>query len=365
MLTKKKNYVHETRNEVQSTLIRINQVKEHPERFKDIRDSEGNPIDPATIKRENELTGAAIEYLICFVDFVCTHLKNYVSNPEGDYYSTPQFEWGAALRIMTGGVSGQNERAEKAIMMYMKKPVMKLCLCSDGHYKGGWPFVVSFDWGTREELEAKGRAIFDGLNTNRGRKQDNGPRLPIQTVTIMFFKPLFEAFFQKNPSTYSFPLGMYAHFYKIASETRKAIENNQTNISSEAAEFAKEADSDTNVIAYTRFARYIVQHNNLTKADLRKTGFLGAVSIPVLEFLKAVYPALVDKNSHGNPRIDWKRFYSFLNQAQDFYRRTPEFLFYPFIRTLPKKAQDSIVIELYKTSDQTFQAQVGSIRSGI
>jgi hypothetical protein len=335
MRKQSKKYIHETQNEVTTLQLRNNRLLEHPEQFTGITDIEGKPVSATNIKRSNEMTGAGVEYLTCYVDTFCTHFIDAIDTSGADYYATPEITWEDALKIMTGGVSGQNKRAEIAIMHYMEHPKQALCLCADGHYRSAQPFIVIFDWGTKEQLEDKAAARLARLKNNGA----NNELLPVGKVKVMFYKPLFEAFFKKKTCTYSFPTGMYAKIYQQTQGLR-----------------LNDDEIDTRTTAFSRFARYIIQHQNLTgreKPDAN--GLIGRITVETIELIRDANPKLVKKNGHGTPVIKWPDFTAFLTAAQCTYWNIPNFICYP-VFDFGTERKEFIDVYLYKTGSAARKA---------
>jgi hypothetical protein len=175
-----KKYQHATKNELDTFLIRSNRVKTQPYLFNDICDMDGNIVESKIITRQNELTGAGIEYLTSFVEYICTHYKTMVKDRSRLYYEAPPIEWPAFLTIITGDIQGQRERAERAVLQLHAKPKPVLIQTPDGHYLSMQPFVISFDWKRPEELDEKAAARLAGLN----KKEDGIERLPIKITHV-------------------------------------------------------------------------------------------------------------------------------------------------------------------------------------
>lgn len=309
-----KKWQRATGNELDTFLLRNNKVKAQPER--EIRDETGVLIPADTIKRSNELTGAGIEYLTSYVEYMCTHFKNLIET-EGSrlYYETTLVEWSAFLDIITGGISGQRERAEIAVMHLHAKPKPVIMIAGDGNLRSMQPFVITFDWGRPEELDAKAAARLVRLN----KKDDKRERLPIKTISVMFAKPLFEDFFRKGAGTYSFPTGIYAKLFKAAQEmNRQEIEH----------------DLDAHISAYARFARYVIRHNNLTQKQTKDKTYYGQITIETLSFLNDVYPHGLEINGRGEKHIHKNRFKDFITIAASLYRAVEGFIVYPVIERI-------------------------------
>jgi hypothetical protein len=340
-----RKWVRETSNELDTALTRNNMVRDTPEMFGTIHDIKGNVVPTETIKRVNEYAGAGIEYLTCLVDYVCTHFKNSILQTDPDYYSTPKIEWALALDIMTGGAYGQRKIAENEILRYLAHPKQALCKCADGHYMSAQPFVVVFDWGTKEDLEAKAVARLAKLKNNT----KNAEVLPLSNIRVMFFKPLFDGFLKKRFSTYSFPTGMYAKIYQQANGGLR-IEG---------------IESDASVTAHSRLARYIIRHNNLPRrAKQDAYGKLGHVTLNIRDMLKETNPALINKNGHGKAIIDWKNLEIFTTEAECILWQIPGFIAYP-VFTDSDKTSETIGIDLYKTGQAASQAATGHGRPGM
>jgi hypothetical protein len=339
----RKSTILEARNEAESFLTRLNAVKNHPDLFQDIQDLDGNHIEASKLKRENELTGAGVEYLTCYGDFMFTHLRETLDiGPK--YYTAPEMDWSTFLDIVTGNIKGQRERAEKAIMMYVARPKQALVIDAEGNYRSAPPFILEFKWHNPGKLDAKQAAKFANLNVDKGQKvvkRDEAPRLPIDKVTVMFYKPLFEGFFIENPSTYSFPVGMYAKIYK-ASGTLPPTES----------------ANDKRITAFTRLIRYVMRHQNLTgkeKAD--NSGHLGQFTANVIDLLQNVDPSLVQKNGHGNLAVNWKGFDLFILEAQNIYTQIKNFRYYPIFIDI-NRSKFTVTIGLYRTGKTAQDAAI-------
>jgi len=324
-----KKYQRATRNELNTFLLRNNAVKTQPELFNDVCDADGKTVNPKNLSRQNELTGTGIEYLTSYVEYICTHFKNTVTDKSRLYYEAPPIEWPAFLDIVTGGISGLREEAERAVMQAHAKPKPILIQAPNGHYMSMQPFVITFDWGNQKELEEKAAARIAGLN----KVQDGMERLPVKTISMLFSKPLFGDFFREGANNYSFPVGMYAKFRKEAINIKNSLvsfRENGGNVTDEELE----VDQGTFISAYTRFARYIMLHNNLTGRNLKNKNHYSPLNFDynkTLDFLTSVYPSAISTNGRRERRIDMPKFIKFLSSAIAFYRCIPNFLLYPIL----------------------------------
>lgn len=349
----KKKFVRETKNEVDTFLTRVNKVKQQPELFTNVCDMDSNIVDPSKITRANEMTGAGVEYLTSFVDFICTHFKNLVDHEKNAlYYIAPEFEWPAAIDIMTGGLAGQRERVEISVMHYIAKPKQAIVLCADGHYRSAQPFVLQFDWGRKEDLDAKTAARLARLNKSKDKKSivsKETIRLPINKVTVMFYKPLFEDFFKRASSTYSFPIGMYAKIFDVANTTKKALLKSQQNDPGILC-----FDSDVYISAYTNLMRFIMRHNNLTPAQMRdKKTAVPIKSISAIDFFNDVYRSVITRNGRGDEYIDYPMAAQFLINATFMLYKIPDFKLYPVI--ILSKGMKNLEITLFTDRNAALQ----------
>jgi hypothetical protein len=351
-------YQHATKNELDSILLRNNMINLQPDLFNNIYDSDGNIITSDQITKANEITGAGLEYLISYVEYACTHYKNKIKkNASTLYYEAPKVEWAAFLEIVTGGIQRQKERVERTVMQYHAKPKPVLMISNDGHLHSRQPFVLDFDWGNPDKLDAKAAARLARLNKTSHEKKDKDtetslPRLPIDKVTIMFAKPLFEDFFRKNAGNYSFPTGMYAKFFNYANTIKrnsvKSANIHKENISIGVHLF----DNDLYISAYARFARYIIRHNNLTASQLKDKNHYSVIRIPSIEFITSVYPSLISTNGRGERHIDKIKATYFLANAQLLYQNIDDFQFYPVIQG---NENGKIIIGIYTDRDRAIK----------
>lgn len=363
-----KKWQRATKNELDSILLRNSILKKQDIEIQDI---EGNIIPVNEIKRANELTGAGIEYLISFGEYLFTHFKDSIKTDSRLYYEAPPVEWSAFLKIITGDIYGQHKRAEIAIMHLHAKPKPAIMQAANGHLISMQPFILTFDWGRLEKLNATMAARLARL------KQKNGEySLPIETISVMFAKPLFEAFFQKDPSTYSFPIGMYAKMFDIANRTKKSILEqekelcNDTFLKLNLSDYEinktfkdlRSLDTDPYVSAYTRFARYIMRHHNLTKTQIKDKTHRSTISFSLAELLKNVYPSALSKNGRGEIHINRDIATKLLKNALLIYLNIPDFMIYP---VLINCEYDKIVLEIYTNLDLAKKRRQSIVESSL
>jgi hypothetical protein len=343
-----KKWQRETKNELNSILLRVGMVKDQPELFQDIYDSDGHIVPIENLSRANELSGAGLEYLTSIADYIYTHYKKNINHNNSNLYDEfPYLEWGAALKIASGGIAGQTERIERTIMQYIAKPKMVFMIDKDDHLHTRWPFILDFDWGGPGKLDAKQAIRLSNLNKTKGNKaekEDGLPRLPIQGVTIMAAKPLFEQFFIRG-STYSFPTGMYAKMYHNAMLLRKSFAKN--GLGDDPL-----IDTDTHISAYTRYARYIMSHNNLTPIQSKDKKYDDTIELPAIKFVKSVYPSLLSRNGRKEEHIENAKFSRFMTYAEIIMHAIDNFNIYPTLEGLRK---GKIVFRLFTDRQRALQ----------
>ena len=355
-----KKYQRATANELDSILLRVGMVKNQPSLFPEIYDNDGNIISADQLSKANELTGAGIEYITSVCEYAYTHFlpairKKRNTNPL--YDTLPEMEWDAFLEIASGGISGQMERIQRTVMQYQAKPKTVLMIDNTGNLHSRWPFVLDFEWEGIGKLDSKTAAQFARLNKSKTAQkidEETGeiiPRLPIRKVTIMAAKPLFEAFFKKDPSTYSFPTGMYAKMYYLANDTKKQLSKDIPGMTGFQYKAFELIDNDTYVSSYTRFARYIMRHNNLTAKQLKDKNHHSIISFDLEEFIKSIYPSLFHINGRGGKSVDVKNYIMFMRNAQFAYLSLDNFLIYPVLKNRDK---DKLHFDLY-TSQKNAQ----------
>jgi hypothetical protein len=355
-----KKYQRATKNELETFMLRDNQVKTQPELFNDIYDTAGNIITPVNYSRRNELTGAGIEYVTSYVEYLCTHFKTMVvKNNSNNYYESPPVEWEAFLDIVTGGISNQRDRAAKEILRLHASPRPVLIRRHNGHIVSMQPFILTFDWGKPETLDARGAAnlarMQEGANRLARKREieaatkENRPfnvdnikypdLLPIESITIQFSKPLFDDFFRKGAGNYSFPTGMYAKMFQEANDFKESLAKHRKEYGLAADDEILDLDQEAYIAAYTRFARYIMLHNNLTSTDIKNKGHYSTLVFDLnktLEFLSSVYPSAISTNGRRERRVDTPKFIKFLSSSIALYRAIPNFLFYPTLEYIDR-----------------------------
>jgi len=355
-----KKYQRATKNELETFLLRNNQVKAQPELFDDIYNTGGNVVTPGNSSRKNELTGAGIEYVTSYVEYLCTHLKTKVIKTNSEnYYESPPTEWAAFLDIVTGGISNQRDRAAKEILRLHANPKPVLIRRNDGHVVSMQPFVFIFNWGKPETLNeraatnlarmqegaeglARKREIELAMKEKRSFNIDNikfPDLLPIETVTVQFSKPLFEDFFCKGAGNYSFPVGMYAKMFQEANDLKKSLMENREQYGLAVDDEILEVDQEAYISAYTRFARYIMLHNNLTSSDFKNKKHYSTLVFDLdktLDFLSSVYPSAISINGRRERRVDMPKFIKLLPSVIALYRCIPNYLLYPTLEHIDR-----------------------------
>jgi hypothetical protein len=228
------------------------------------------------------------------------------------------------------------------------------------------PFVLAFDWGRPETLDAraaanlarmqkgaeelaKKRAIETAKKENRAINVDEieyPDLLPIEKITIQFSKPLFEDLFIKGGSTYSFPTGMYAQMFHFARYQQTVFNNlkrkGSKNIPATLEHF--ENMDERQISAFARFARYIMSHNNLTAKQAKDKDYTGIRNINLVDMMSEVYPHPVNPNGRGERHVDMRKVTTFLDMVILIYYSIKGFLFYPVIRELTPK---TLTLEIY------------------
>jgi hypothetical protein len=354
-----KEYQRATKNELETFLIRNNQIKMQPQLFNDIYDINGD-IVTSKVSRKNELTGAGIEYVTSFVEYICTHYKTSVNETYSkNYYESPPTEWKAFLDIITGGIPGQRDRAANEILRLHANPKPVLIKRNNGHIVSMQPFILTFDWGRLETMDAraaanlarlqKGSAVLAKRRELIVAKKENIPfnrddrkypdLLPIEKITVQFSRPLFGDFFRKGAGNYSFPSGMYANMYKIASDMKHFLVSPRKE-RGDMTDEEMEVDQQMFISAYTRFARYIMLHNNLTKVDIKNKEHYSPLIFDLektLDFLGSVYPSAIRTNGRLERHVDIPKTIKFLSTAIAIYRCIPNFLLYPVLEHIDRK----------------------------
>jgi hypothetical protein len=359
-----KKWQRATKSEIDSILLHVGQVREQPELFQDIYDSDGNVVPVEDLSKANELTGAGVEYLTSVAEYVYTHHKKDIDRSNSKYDELPYLEWDAFLEIASGGITGQVNRIERTVMQYIAKPKMVFMIDMDGHLHTRWPFILDFNWGGPGKLSVKQAAKLARLNVTKGNKAEktNGlPRLPIQGVTIMTAKPLFETFFKRDASTYSFPTGMYAKMFNAANTIKRQFaKTNETALIKQGTDLL---DTDPHVSAYARYARYIMRHNNLTATQMKDKKFSCVIKKPAIEFLKSVYPSLISTNGRKEQHIERVKFGYFMANAQIIYQTINNFKIYPVLEGLEEKDRGTYVIWTLYTDQEN--AMKGALQAAL
>jgi len=355
-----KKYQRATKNELETFMLRNNHVNMQPELFNDIYDADGNIIKPGNYSRKNEMTGAGIEYVTSYIEYLCTHLKTMVleTNSKNYYESTP-VEWAAFLDIVTGGISNQRDRAANEILRLHANQKPVLIKQRDGHVVSMQPFILIFDWGKPETLDARAAANLARMQKGAeelarkreieaARKENRPPNidnikypdmLPIETITVQFSKPLFDDFFRKGAGSYSFPTGLYAKMFQKANELKESLAKHRKEYGLATDDDILDLDQEAFISAYTRFARYITLHNNLTSKDIKNKEHYSTLVFDfykTLDFLTSVYPSAVSTNGRKERRVDMPKFTKFLSSAIALYRVISNFLFYPTLEHIDR-----------------------------
>ena len=345
-----KNYQRAAGNELDTFLLRNSILKKHPEFFTEVRDVEGNILNPKEIKRINEMTGAGIEYTTSLIEYICTHHKDFIKKTDSNlYYETEPIEWAAALDIMTGGMTGQRNRAAKELLRLHASPKPVLIKCKGNFVVSMQPFILVFYWGRPETLDArtaanlakmrkgaeelaKKREVIAAKREHRQIDIENMEYydlLPIENISIQFSKLLFEDLMIERGNTYSFPTGMYAKMFHYAQSYLSRF--SQIN--------------DPQISAFARFARYIMRHNNLTARQTKNKDHRSSLKISLLEIVSEVYPSAISINGRGERRVEIQKIKAFLDIALSIYYCIDNFFLYPVMLRLTQK---TLTIDVYR-----------------
>jgi len=351
-----KEYQRATGNELDTFLIRNSKLKTQPELLDKAQDVDGNPVNPKGITRANEMSGAGIEYVTSLVEYVCTHHRGLIKETDSAiYYETVPIEWTAALDIMSNCLPGHRARAAKEILRLHAHPKPVLIKRKDGHMVSMQPFVMSFDWGLPETLDARAAANLARMQKGAEElakkrelavaKKEGRPvdvdslefpdLLPIEKITIQFSKPLFEDLMRNGGNTYTVPAGMYAQAFEAANYTKKLlIKDTIKNRETAFYLLAEKLDTEVFISAYTRYMRYLIKHNNLTTSEMKNKRTAKRIRLPVCDLIQSVYPSLYHIRGGGGKSLDRTNAAHFMNNAQAIYLSIPGFLIYSVLEGL-------------------------------
>ena len=315
------------------------------------------------------MTGAGLEYATSLVEYVCTHHKDLIKKTDSNlYYETLPIKWDAALEIMTGGLYGQRTRAAKELLRLHAKPRPVLIRRKNGNLVSMQPFVLAFDWGKPETLDARAAAKLAHLQKGvedmakkreiEAAKKENRPidldsiefpdLLPIEKITIQFSKPLFEDLMIKGGSTYSFPTGMYAkmfHFARFNQQNYNRLKKDHVQDIAKHLNHFENVD-ERQISAIARFVRYLMRHNNLTAAQMKNKNHKSVLHIPLFDMASEVYPSAITVNGRGERYIDMRKIAVFLDMAIFIYYCIDNFLLYPVIRK-GSLTRTTLTVEIY------------------
>jgi hypothetical protein len=157
---------------------------------------------------------------------------------------------------------------------------------------------------------------------------------PIETITVQFSKPLFDDFFRKRAGSYSFPTGMYAKMFKEDNKLKNSLTEHRKEYGLADDDEIFELDQETYISAYTRFARYIMLHHNLTGVRFKNKEHYSPLIFDLdktLDFISSVYPSAISTNGRRERHVDMPKFKKFLSNAIALYRCIPNFLLYPVL----------------------------------
>lgn len=329
----KKNIIHEPRNEAQNFLTRANKYKEQPELFTLIRDEKGNLIDTVNgnsteLSRKDELRGEGIEYLTSFIDFMCTHHKDNIEQPEqGQYYSINDIDFSGFLTVVTGGHKDQRRRAVISLYHIIENPKPKLIRSENGDCYRMQPFVIT--------LKLNGQAINEAMKKRVNNLKDNHSEDPakviegmVSTIDILFAKPLFEGFFKKG-GYISLPTALYAlvlnelhgHAMLARGEVPEPMKAKCDELypNDDTREWMTQLDSSQNISETTDFIRYICLHNNITKEQHKNklAPFTVKTTLEIIPMLKEVAPRLL-RREDGNIHYRQQEFTNFITGILSF-----------------------------------------------
>lgn len=351
-----KKYIHETHNEVQTALVKV--TKRQPDLFDDIIvDETGKEVDTSNLSRKDELTSSVgAEYLMSFIDYICTHHRSEVDTSGASYYEIANVDFQAALDIMSGGIKSQRKRAAVAIYHYCTSPKPCLIIPPDGGQMHHMiPIVVDLTLVDGNKLTPKQAGKIARLRYTKivdketGEKQVFDVTGVVDTMTILFAKPLCSAFFAKKNSTYSFPTGLYANAWQIAHDIKT---NNEGKTGYEAIEkMLKIMDTEINLAAFMRLVRYITIHNNLTKDDIKNKDIERLNYLDEIDLLQHVYPSFLHREKNGKLGVDRDKFSTFLIAAFMLWSKIPGFLFYATLSVDADPKQGKLAIAIFTSQE--------------
>lgn len=276
----------EQRNIGESMLTRLSPIPKALLEGKKIVDIEGKEVKLEDISRKNELAGEAAEYLTCLVDYILNddELKGIVADGSKAYYEIADVNFDAAIDVMTSGIKALREDCKKAVAYYMKNPpTPRVIVSPSGSLYYMQPFVITIKGG-KVEKEGKLKRLAN-LKTNR----PEGITEIKSNMTLSFSKPLFSAFFEKEGGYYYIPNALYAHIHNYLIEIKKHALTSEKATPKEKDRY-KDIDAGWLSVIITRFARYVLIHNNFTTEQLKQKDFESKINIEIIPMLQAICP---------------------------------------------------------------------------
>lgn len=330
---KLKQYIHETHNELETALARIS--PKQPDLFANtIVTDKGVEVDKSTLSRKDELTSSVgAEYIMSIVDYMCTHYHKKVTDAGTLYYEIANIDWQVALDIATGGIKSQRKRAAIAMYHYCATPKSCIIVPPDSGQKYYMqPFTIAMKLVDGNKLTPNQAGKIARLkykktvNEETKEKQTFDVTGIIDTVTILFAKPLYSAFFAKRNSTYSLPTGLYAKAWEVGHIVKKDNVNNK-----ECENLKKPLevmDTEVNISAFVRLVRYTLLHSNFNREDRKNKDFRRILHFDEIDLLKHVYPSFLHREKTGAIKIDRDKYATFLTSAMILWSKIANFPFY-------------------------------------
>lgn len=158
--------------------------------------------EPETIKKADCNLSGAYPYLFEKTAFYCTHYPEYVDMSDPDY-GRIVISWEEFCKGIKRKKAMQDELAG------IVKNVPAKCIDIGNRYVFAPPFIVLLHSKDKETLSLQALSHAENIG-----------RCPIDTITIRFFKPLFENYLNGKGKYHNLPLGWYDTLQDFIEEKR-------------------------------------------------------------------------------------------------------------------------------------------------
>ena len=281
----KKKYIHGSEKLAETTQITAKKLRKQEDlTITEVTDKDAEVFEFKHFpKRSLEFNKAGFYYQSDAMQYICTHLKQYI-NAQSLHYCEVKLSWNKFIDFTIGDFKDQYHK----LLVELKHTRGRYCYIpkQGGGYYAMQPFILVYETVDKGKLSRSEVAKFDNIDVQK-----------IDKVTFMMAKPLCKEYLEGGTRYFNYPTNLYARIYDMVSHIEKYIPKQEEDLK-----------SDWHITKYIRFINYLYLHG----AGDHKKHYL---SVNFNDLINTVAPEFIQKDKEGRIHKEGKKIADMLTMG--------------------------------------------------